>query len=222
MFYGDADAQKPVLYDSSNMEVRHLPFSKIKSYSEQKEFDYRELNAKSVSLWDRFWLWFWEQFYRVSQKKSVQRGFEIFIWTFSISLILFAIYRLTGMERRFFFQGNRQGGPLHYNEVSEDIHAIDFDNAIREAIDRKQYRVAIRMMYMKNIKIMSDRNLIEFKPNKTNFDYARELGSTSYAQGFEDITLVFEYAWYGDFPVERETFEKLRNIFADYEKTIRP
>lgn len=216
-----ADAQKSVVYDSSDIEVRHLEYSNIKSYREQKDFDYREKNARSISLWDKFWLWFWEQFYRMSQKKSVQKGFEVFIWIFSISLILFAIYRLTGMERRFFFQGDGKGRPLSYREEQEDIHSIDFNLAIREAIDKQQYRVAIRLMYLKNIKVLSDRNLIQFKPNKTNFDYARELRSSAYARGFEDITLVYEYAWYGEFPVERETFERLSDIFSDYEKTIR-
>ncbi len=221
MFCRDAGAQQIVQYDSSNIEVRHLEVSKIKSYSEQKEFDYRDQNARTMSIWDRFWSWFWEQFYRMSQNKSVQKGFEIFIWIFSVSLILFAIYRLTGMERKFFFQGNRQGKPLNYSEEQEDIHAIDFTQAIQDAIERQQYRVAIRLMYLKNMKILSDRNLIQFRPNKTNTEYTRELQSTSYARGFEEITLVYEYAWYGEFPVERETFERLRNIFFEYEKSIR-
>jgi hypothetical protein len=215
------EAQMPVTYDSSDVEVRHLPFSQVKSYSEQKEFDYRENNAKAISLWDRFWLWFWEQFNRMSRNTTVQKGFEIFIWVFSISLVLFAIYRLTGMERRFFFQGSRKDRPLSYEEEQEDIHSIDFNKAIQEAIENQQYRLAIRLMYLGNIKVLSDRNLIDFKPNKTNFDYARELRSTVYAKGFDDTTLVYEYAWYGEFPVERETFEQLKNIFSDYEKTIR-
>jgi hypothetical protein len=221
MLFHSSEAQMPVTYDSSDIEVRHLPFSQVKSYSEQKEFDYREKDAKAESLWDRFWLWFWEQFNRMSRNESVQKGFEIFIWIFSISLVLFAIYRLTGMERRFFFQGNRNNRPLSYQEEQEDIHSIDFNRAIQEAVDNQQYRLAIRLMYLKNIKTLSDRNLIHFKPNKTNFDYARELKPSAYFKGFEDITLVYEYAWYGEFPVERETFERLRNIFSDYEKTIR-
>ena len=61
---GPAFSQDPVFYDSSDIEIRHLQYDKIKSYSVQKEFDYREKNAKSLSLWDRFWHWFWEQFYR--------------------------------------------------------------------------------------------------------------------------------------------------------------
>ncbi len=221
VYFQDAGAQQVVHYDSSNMEVRHLPVSKIKSYNEQKEFDYREQNTRAMGIWDRFWSWFWEQFYRMSQNKSVQKGFEIFIWIFSVSLILFAIYRLTDMERKFFFQGNRQGKPLNYSEEQEDIHAIDFTQAIQDAIERQQFRVAIRLMYLKSIKILSDRNLIQFRPNKTNTEYTRELQSTTYAAGFEEITLVYEYAWYGEFPVERETFERLRNIFFEYEKSIR-
>ncbi len=214
-------SQTPVIYDSTDIEVRHLPFSQIKSYSEQKEFDYRENKAKAVSLWDRFWQWFWEQFYKMSQKESVQRSFEIFIWITSISLILFAIYRLTGMERRFFFRTSGSERPLSYREEQEDIHSIDFDKSIQDAIDKNQYRLAIRLMYLKNIKILSDRNLIHFTPNKTNFDYTQELRSSGYARGFEDITLVYEYAWYGEFPIAKENFDSLRLIFSDYEKTIR-
>lgn len=215
-------AQQRVTYDSTDLEVRHLPYNQIKSYSEQKDFDYRESSSKAVSLWDRFWVWFWEQFYRMSKKDSVRKGFEISVWVFSISLILFSIYRLTGMERRFFFQGNGNGRPLGYREEQEDIHAIDFDRAIREAIDNQHYRLAIRFMYLKSIKILADRALIDFRLNKTNFDYARELTNTAYSKGFEEITMMYEYAWFGEFPVDKEIFEQLQNRFSDYEKTIRP
>ena len=215
------EAQKKVLYDSSVIEVRHLPFSQIKAYSEQKDFDYREQQSGTVTLWDRFWRWFWEQFYRLSQKTSIRKGFEIFIWVFSFSLILFAIYRITGMERRFFLRGNGNKRPLSYQEEQIDVHTIDFSRSIQEAIEAQQYRVAIRLMYLKNIKVLSDRNLIEFKPNKTNFDYARELRPSPFGKGFEETTLVYEYAWYGEFPVEKEVFERLQIIFSDYEKNIR-
>jgi hypothetical protein len=216
--YSPLSAQKKITYDSSNIEVRHLPYSKIKSYSDQKDFDYRENSVKAESLWDRFWVWFWEQFYRMSRKESVQKGFEIFIWIFSISLILFAVYRLTGMERRFFFQGSGNARTLQYSEEQEDIHSIDFDKAIQDAIDNQQYRFAIRLMYLKNIRILSDRNLIQFRPNKTNFDYARELTFSDYSKGFEEITLVYEYAWYGEFPVDKGRLNNCGYIFPTMKK----
>ena len=219
--YHDAGAQKNIRYDSSRIEVRHFIYGQISKYRDQKEFDYREHNLKSKSLWDRFWSWFWEQFYQLSQKKSFQRGFEIFIWIFSISLIIFAIFRLSGMEKRFFLKGNANNRPLKFSEEQEDIHSIDFSRAIEEAAGSGQYRLAVRLMYLQSLKGLSDRNLINFMPNKTNFDYARELASISREKGFEDITLLYEYAWYGEFPVNRELFERMRTIFADYDKSIR-
>jgi Domain of unknown function (DUF4129) len=216
----DVVAQKKVQFDSSSIEIRHFTYGQIKTYREQKEFDYREQKPKSQSLWDRFWAWFWEQFYRLSQKKSIQRSVEIFVWIVSISLILFAIYRLTGMEKRFFLQGKGRDKPLSFLEIQEDIHSIDFNSAIEEAIEKQQYRVAIRLMYLQSLKELSDKCIIDIKPNKTNFDYAAELKATPYSQGFENITLVYEYAWYGEFPVNREMFNRLRGIFSEYEKNI--
>ncbi len=217
-----SNAQQAVQYDSSKLEIRHLQYDRIKTYSEQKEFDYRENSAKKMSLWDRFWSWFWEQFYRITQRKSVQRGFEVFIWVFSISLMLFALYKLSGMEKRFFFQGSVSNKNLGYREEQDNIHSIDFNAAINDAIMQQHYRDAVRLMYLRNLKALSDRNLISFTLNKTNFDYSRELKNTSWAKGFTDTTMVYEYAWYGEFPIEKETFELLYDIFTAYEKTIRP
>ena len=217
---GPVFSQDPVYYDSSDIEIRHLQYDKIKSYSTQKEFDYREKNAKSLSLWDRFWHWFWEQFYKLAEQKNVQKGFEIFIWIFSISLILFAIYRLAGMERRFFFQRNSGNNKLRFEEEHDDIHSIDFDKAIRDTIEQQNYRLALRLMYLKNLKLLSDKNLIQFRLDKTNFDYAGELRNTPFADGFTDTTMVYEYAWYGEFPVAKEQFERLAAFFYKYENTI--
>jgi Domain of unknown function (DUF4129) len=216
----DLSAQKIIQYDSSSADVRHFTESRIRSYRDQREFDYTVKEAGALSLWDRFWAWFWAQFFRISQKKSIQRGFEIFIWLSSISLILFAIYRITGMEKRFFLKGGGNGRPLRYNEGQEDIHSIDFNRDIEEAIHQQQYRVAIRLMYLRSLKLLSDKNLIDFKPNKTNFDYTGELADTDFARGFSGITMVYEYAWYGEFPIDEEIFARLRVYFSDYFKII--
>lgn len=166
-----------------------------------------------MSLWDRFWSWFWEQFYRLTQRKW---GFGIFIWVFSISLILFALVKLSGMEKRFFLQGDLRNKGLNYREEQENIHNIDFDTAINDAIFHQQYRNAIRLMYLHNLKILSDRNMITFTLNKTNYDYSGELKNTSLAKGFTETTMLYEYAWYGAFPIQKETLEKLRDIFYEY------
>jgi len=107
----------------------------------------------------------------------------------------------------------RDGNGLDFSELTEDINTIDFDKMIEEAVQTGMYRRAVRLYYLKSLKQLSDKSQIVWEINKTNRDYLYELKSAPLRTGFENITYVYEYVWYGNVEIDAEKFSRVRADF---------
>ena len=102
---------------------------------------------------------------------------------------------------------------LAYHRLTENIHELDFSTLIEEAIEGHNYRLAIRLYYLKTVKQLTDKQHIHWQPTKTNRVYVDELGSSVLRKEFEQLTSQFEYVWYGEFQVTETEFHLLRDQF---------
>ena len=83
------------------------------------------------------------------------------------------------------------------------------------------FRLAIRLMFLRSLKNMSEKNIIRYKQDKTNFDYLVELHPTTYYNNFFKVTRSYEYSWYGQFPVSEDAYRIIRNDFDQFDKALR-
>ncbi len=103
----------------------------------------------------------------------------------------------------------------------DDIANMEFEDPIKTAIDAGQFRKAVRLLYLKSLRELQDRAMIEWTREKTNRQYLREMGNRKLRPHFQDITFIFEYIWYGEFPVDRDHFNTAYSIFIEFEQAIR-
>lgn len=93
---------------------------------------------------------------------------------------------------------------------------IGFNKLIQDALSVGDYRLAIRYMYLRNLKSLSDRNYIAWAENKTNYSYQSEIQDKDIRDRFLATTILFDYVWYGEFPIQEAEFaiaEKKMNAF---------
>lgn len=211
--------EKQPLMDSSEVVLKSIDSNSINKYKSDSDFIYRQKEESSMNLWDRFWLWFWTQVNKATSKGSVKRGLNIFIWTLSICMILYAAYRLTGMEKRFFVRAS-PSADINFRESEEDLNNLDLPAAIADAEEKRNYRLALRLQYLRSIKLLSDKGLIQYRINKTNHDYSKELSSTGLSESFNRITWLYEFGWYGEFPVDADMYGKIRDIFNVHQNMV--
>lgn len=88
----------------------------------------------------------------------------------------------------------------------ENIEEIDADAEYKAAISAGNYRLAIRMMFIKSLQKLSYMNLIEWEQEKTNRDYTRELDDNSLRQSFRRVASIYELVWYGDIELDVQRF----------------
>lgn len=128
----------------------------------------------------------------------------------------------------FLMNGNvgifRRSKTIRDREMAEenfdDIFAINYEQQIEKAAAEGNYNFGVRLLYLRLLRTLAERNIIEYKQDRTNFDYLLQLQPTKYYKEFFRLTRHYEYGWYGQFPMQKEQFDQIRRQFADFDRTL--
>jgi len=147
-------------------------------------------------------------------------AFESLLWLFIIGgFIAFLVIYLSNSNIRLF----RRSRSIPEEEVdteTADIFTIPYQKEIDKAISAGNYRLAIRLLYLRLLLRLSEKNVIQYTADKTNFDYLLQLQGTSWYQPFFRLTRHYEYVWYGWFDIDREKFDVIQTEFKTLEQQV--
>lgn len=105
-------------------------------------------------------------------------------------------------------------------EETGDIFEMNFEKEIQKAIGAGDYRMAVRLMYLRTLRDLSLRNLIQYTHEKTNSDYLLQLAGSPLYRNFFRLTRSFDYTWYGKFPLSNEGFTLVQNDFNNFKQQL--
>lgn len=201
--------------DTTAISVRSFDLQKIKEYSGQKEFRYDDITPINTSWWDRFWAWFWDLL-NGAFKNKYSGGFIKYLVIFIVvGLVVFAVFKLIGLDLKIFTTKSKSID-VPYNESLENIHEINFNEEIEKAVANGNYRLAVRLSYLRSLKLLNDKELINWQPEKTNQAYINEIIDPDRKEQFTVLTRQFEYIWYGEFFIDRESFIAVKGSFERF------
>jgi len=123
--------------------------------------------------------------------------------------VIFMIFHNVKLDKKI----SQDDLPDDYIEDIEEVNTID---GFREALNAGDYRSAIRMQFIKVLQILQENNHINWKPEKTNRDYLKELNGTTQKNDFRKLSSIYELVWYGNTKIERESFEQLNPSFEKF------
>ena len=218
-----ASAQKVdstvVRYDSSAIAVRSVQADALAGYLNDPAFAYDREVHEAVTWWDRFKAWLKDKI--LGPLEGVNTGPVVKWMLYAVAAfgIFFAITRLLQMDVAQVFSRKRTAS-IAFEDLVEDIEGMDFDHLIAEATAARAYRRAVRLLYLKTLKRLTTENLIDWQRDKTNHEYIDELHRPDLRAAFAELTYLFEYIWYGDFPVDESGFERVRQRFARFGQTM--
>jgi hypothetical protein len=193
--------KQKITYDSSQVTAIKIPAGTIDKLLEDSDYSYVEVKAPPKTVWERFKDWFWRLVKRIFNTKAGDYSISIVKIVLCVVIIGLIIWLLFKNDVRFIFYGKSASVPI-FNELDEDIHEIDFEKRINEELAKKDFRRAIRFLFLKLIKELNNQNLINWQLDKTNADYYKELRNTNYGKEFKELSRLYEYVWYGDFKLE--------------------
>jgi len=212
----DSIAKKAtVTLDSAKIDLREFNKSKLESHSKETDFIYDDVPAPNLSLWDRFWQWVWRLIGNTLSNK-VAGGFVKYLAIIAlVGLVVFIVLKIIGADLKIFSRQS-QKVEVPYTESDDNIHEIDFNEQIEKAITNANYRLAVRLLYLRSLKKLSDNGLIHWLPEKTNQTYISEINDPDKKKQFSRLTHQFEYVWYGEFFINKDDFYVIKDTFERF------
>lgn len=212
----DSIAKKAtVTLDSAKIDLREFNKSKLEAHSKETDFIYDDVPAPNLSLWDRFWQWVWRLIGNTLSNKMAG-GFVKYLAIIAlVGLVVFIVLKIIGADLKIFSRQS-QKVEVPYTESDDNIHEIDFNEQIEKAITNANYRLAVRLLYLRSLKKLSDNGLIHWLPEKTNQTYISEINDPDKKKQFSRLTHQFEYVWYGEFFINKDDFYVIKDTFERF------
>ena len=217
-----AEIDSLLLQKSENypVETRSFDEDKLQNYLDDPAF-YYDRPPPRPGFFQRLLAWFFKK-----ENSSVLKTLE-FLWYYGkfvimILVLIYVVQKLLNANFETLFMKKPKQQRLDYQVLEENIHELNFDQLIAEAVEKRHFRRAIRLFYLKNLKAMTDKELIHWRPYKTNYDYQLELTQTNTAlsQPFSRLTYLFNHVWYGNFALNEELFQDAKAQFLEFERLL--
>jgi hypothetical protein len=203
---------------SDTVTVRLPDETALNKFRHDPEFNYREKEKTPTLL-----------AYLLNYLRSFLGQFfgswtGLLLWKVIIAVILLAVLL-------FFFFGirNRAGGLFLNNKTFasqkaelniQEIGNQDIDALINEALAEKNFRIAVHYLYLSILQLLAKKKFIQLRIEKTNHEYIRELKDSSYYDEFGQLTLLFEWMFYGEAITNDESMANTVARFRQFQKTL--
>jgi hypothetical protein len=191
--------------------VRYPAPERLKDYQTDRDYQYGRDVAPPDNPVARFLDYLLRRLMNFLASKAYQNFWQYVILACIAGLVIYLLMKAEVLG--FLFPKKAQSSPLDYENLQENIHEINFEQAIDEAINQRSFRLAVRLLYLQSLKRLTDAGLIQYKADKTNRQYVYELAGLPFQPEFERLTRQFEFVWYGNFPVDETHFLSIRDQF---------
>ena len=115
---------------------------------------------------------------------------------------------------------DKTAGSIEELEDPDQIAMSELDKFLLEAIQSKDYRLAVRVQFLITMKSLKEKEYINWKKEKTNFDYLLELSKHEFFELFRKLVVTFEKIWYAEYQPDQLQFEKISLGFNDLRSKI--
>jgi large-conductance mechanosensitive channel len=105
-------------------------------------------------------------------------------------------------------------------EIEEKMHELDMDLLLKEALQAKNYRIALRINFLIIIKMLSQKGDIVWAKEKTNWEYYSEVKDINLSALFKEIIISFEPVWYGEHQLTEEQFNLVSPTYENLKKQL--
>jgi hypothetical protein len=147
----------------------------------------------------------------------MQSWFNTLLWIIIIGIFLAAlIYFLSQQKISLFSKSSASSAQDETSEENEDIFHLSYTKLILQAEKEKNYRIAIRLMFLQILKTLSETNTIHYQPDYTNLHYLQQLNQTKFYNEFFKVMRSYEYVWYGKFDISADNYSAVKNDFSNF------
>lgn len=205
--------------------ANYLPPDFREKYDGQ-EFVYEQ--DLSPSIFEKFIQWLSRMLAKIFNFEATQRSFEIVeiiikvLIFVAIGLMIFFIVRaLMKNEGYWVFAKKTDALTIRTADFETNVLETNFDELIKNAIRDKNYNLAVRYYYLKSLKVLSEKSVINWDSEKTNSDYYFEISNEKLKEQFSYVSYIYNYCWYGEFDINQAAWEHAESTFQTFIKSVK-
>jgi hypothetical protein len=142
---------------------------------------------------------------------------KVLLYVFIIGLLSFLIFLL--LKKGFGYFNDKVKKPelsTLVENLENNLDKADFEDLLDKAIREGEYKLAVRIYYLRTIRFLSDKEFIQWRRNKTNGSYVIEMAGKPGGKEFAFLTTIYEHVWFGDFEVKPDTFNLISAYFKQF------
>ena len=215
----DFDYHKEFEIDTLQINPREFDEAKVRELKGDEDFNYAEAPTIGESLWSRFWRWVGEFIVNMIGKMATTDWGNILLYLLAMAVLIIIVMAVLKVDAFRILSGSDSGvakGVFH-----ENIHEMNFEELLQDAIAKRDFRNAVRLVFLQSLKILADKQHIDWQPGKTNHDYLDEVQALDVKQGLGQLSYYFDYAWYGGFAISENQYQRVRSIFETWRGIVK-
>ena len=183
----------------------------VATWQRMPEYDYnRELITPEFNIIEWLNLWLGKLLQKIFGSKFAEQYTEIVLVVLFILLLLLIIWFLYKKRPELFMRLKKS--QMVYDIEEDTIYGVDFQKEIDRALLHKDYREAVRLLYLQTLKHLSDTERIEWQPYKTPTEYIYELKTDILRIPFRGLTDRFLRVRYGNFEADESLFREMQAL----------
>lgn len=94
---------------------------------------------------------------------------------------------------------------------------------LEKAVMNSDYRECVRIHFMFILKELIANDFIDWKPEKTNYDYLMEVRRSKEGHDdFGECVRIYDLVWYGDYEITLEDYNRLKPALENYYRSLNP
>ncbi|WP_396590256.1 hypothetical protein [Allomuricauda sp. R78024] len=186
--------------ENSVLQERRM-YEDLKEKYTGDEFNYETNTGESKNLLARFIKWLFQGIgdaVGINIAPNTLLVLEYIIYGLMGILVIYLLIRIFINEKFNSIFTKKAKAILDIDLTEQHIEVIDLDSLMSAALKNKDYRLAIRYQYLKILKQLSQKEIIEWHFDKTNVDYEKEIGESKLRNDFKKVSYLYEYIWYGE------------------------
>lgn len=107
------------------------------------------------------------------------------------------------------------------DNAEKDLEKAELDQLLEQCIAQKEFRSAVRILYLKTIQNLHLSGKIQWKKEKTNRNFLNEMRNDKAYPMFRQLTWSYETVWYGDHAIEEVHFRKIEKIYHSIDPKVK-
>ncbi|MBI1222248.1 MAG: DUF4129 domain-containing protein [Bacteroidetes bacterium] len=214
-----AGAEKAELFylDSSDVSERQMDTSLLNKRMQEEAFQYNRAQIETDDTFDRLVAWIMEQLFGDFDREDMDTAKNVIFWIVLILVLIGASYYIFKMNpARFLKKDNSSIQEVRFMDYTGNND--DLEKSLRQAEANGDYPLALRYLFITALSFLEKEGIIQWKAEKTNADYLRELKEEWSQTPMTRLSQLFSYGYYGNYPISKELYEEAKALFQRLKK----